>query len=126
MNKAKTPLRYSIPALIGIAILAIILVRATIGIYHKEVESRNNLAAVSVEFATLEKRYGILKSETDKLNTEEGIEQEIRQKFQVAKPGESLLVVVDKPLPPSVQNDDSGFFSKMWSSMSGVFNKKPE
>ena len=124
--KLKRPLRYSIPALIGIAFLVVLLARATIGVYHKEAESHRNLAAVSAEFKMLQERHEVLKRETNKLNTQEGIEQEIRKKFQVAKPGESLLVVVDKPLPPSAEKDEAGFFSKMWSNVSGVFNNRTE
>lgn len=122
--KPSIPKRYSLPTLIGLFIVVILLARATWGVYGKEQESRNNLAAVHAEFETLQKRQSLLKEETDKLNTQEGIEEEIRQKFQVAKPGESLLVVVDKPLPESTEDKDKGILSKIWSSMSGVFKKK--
>jgi cell division protein FtsB len=108
-------------ALMGIVVL---LAHATWGIYQKEVESGKNVAAVQEEFKALQDRRNLLQQQTSSLNTEEGIEEELRQKFQVAKPGESLMVVVNKPLPPSAPEVNNNFFSKIWSNVSGVFNKK--
>jgi cell division protein FtsB len=114
---------YSKPVLIGLLVLIVILVRATWGVFQKEQESRRNVAMVHAELQTLNERKMVLERETNKLNTQEGIENAIREKFQVSKEGESVLVVVDKPLPASTNEENKNFFFKMWDSVSGIFKK---
>ncbi len=117
---------YSKPVLAALVVAILILAKGTWGVYQKEIESRKNVAMVEKELVELEKRRDLLQVETSKLNTEEGVEEAIRRKYQVSKDGESVLVVVDKPLPAAVNDDGDGFFSKMWHSVSGIFKKDEE
>jgi cell division protein FtsB len=107
-------------------VMIVLLARGTWGVYKKEEESRSNIARVQVELQSLKDRRAVLVNETGKLATEEGVEAALREKYQVSKQGESVLVVVDKPLPPSVTEENNTFFSKMWKSMSGIFKKDEE
>jgi cell division protein FtsB len=120
-KKAKTRKLYSKPVLIGLAILIVFIAKGTWGVYQKEIESRKNVAMVTKELESLEQRKAFLEAETEKLNSMEGKEEVIRQKYQVSKNGEGVLVVVDKPLPVVGGDSDDNFFSKMWHSMSGIF-----
>jgi len=120
-KKPQTRRLYSKPALIGLAILIVLTAKGTWGVYQKEIESRKNVAMVMSELESLEKRKAFLDAETEKLNSLEGKEEIIRQKYQVSKDGESVLVVVDKPLPVVDDEGDKNFFSKMWHSVSGIF-----
>jgi len=122
-KKSAPPIRtlYSRPVLILLLLAIIVLTKAAWGVYLKEQESRKNVAMVKVELEALEKRRAVLVVETDKLNTEEGVEEAIRRKFQVSRDGESVLVVVDKPLPAAAAEEKNGFFGKMWESVSGIF-----
>ncbi len=117
---------YSKPFLIILLIIIILLIKGTWGVYLKEQESRGNAAMVKVELVNLEERKALLEIETKKLKSQEGIEEAIRKKFQVSKPGENVLVVVDKPLPASSVVENQNFFSKMWESVSGIFKKNEE
>lgn len=127
-KKSTPPIRklYSKPVLILLFLAIIVLTKAAWGVYLKEQESRKNVAMVKTELEALEKRRAILVAETEKLNTEEGVEEAIRRKFQVSKDGESVLVVVDKPLPAAINEDKRGFFGKVWESVSGIFKDKGE
>lgn len=120
-NKPQTRRRYSKPVLIGLAIIIVLIAKGTWGVYQKEIESRKNVAMVMTELESLEKRKAFLDAETEKLNSLEGKEEMIRQKYQVSKDGESVLVVVDKPLPVVDDESNKNFFSKMWHSVSGIF-----
>jgi cell division protein FtsB len=120
-KKVKTRKLYSKPVLIGLAILIVFIAKGTWGVYQKEIESRKNVAMVMTELESLEERKAFLEAETEKLNSMEGKEEVIRQKYQVSKNGEGVLVVVDKPLPVSDDENDRNFFSKMWHSVSGIF-----
>ncbi len=128
VQQTKRPVRklYSKPVLLLLLVVIFLMAKATWGVYLKEKESRQNVAIVQSELAGLQKRQALLKDETEKLNSEEGVEEAIRKKFQVSKEGESVLVVVDKPLPQSVTEENKNFFSKMWDSVSGIFKKKSD
>ena len=117
---------YSKPVLILLIIIIVLLAKGTWGVYQKVQESSKNAALVKIELANLEKRKELLEKETQKLKSQEGIEEAIRKKFQVSKEGERVLVVVDKPLPPEAVEENQNFFHKMWESVSGIFKKNEE
>jgi cell division protein FtsB len=117
---------YSKPALLLLAVMIVFLAKGTWGVYQKEHESRKNVARVQTELESLKLRKESLEAETKRLATDEGVEAALREKYQVSKEGESVLVVVDKPLPPSANEEDRNFFSKVWKSMSGIFKNDGE
>ncbi|MCR4334526.1 MAG: septum formation initiator family protein [Patescibacteria group bacterium] len=65
------------------------------GIYKKKQMSDNNLVLTQQGFDKLKNRYDTLKEEVDRLNTQEGIEEEIRNKFSVVKEGEQVAIIVE-------------------------------
>jgi cell division protein FtsB len=125
-TKPKVRKLYSKPVLLLLIVAIILLARGTWHVYQKEQESRKNVAMVNEELQNLMKRKAMLQSETEKLATQEGIEAALREKYQVSKQGESVLVVVDKPLPPSAAEDNNNIFSKFWHSVSGIFKSNDE
>ncbi len=66
-----------------------------IGLIQKERETNRNKIAELNKIEDLRKRETNLNLEINKLNTEEGVEESIRDKFQVVKPGEKMVVIVD-------------------------------
>lgn len=115
---------YSKTVLLLLALAIVLFAKGTWGVYQKERESRRNVAMVHAELKSLKERKGLLQTETNKLGTPEGVEAALREKYQVSKEGESVLVVVDKPLPPTVNPQDERVFSKIWNSVSGIFKKE--
>jgi len=61
---------------------------------NREVSKKKALQMETVD--ALRKREGELTNNINKLSTEEGIEESIRDKYQVAKVGESVVIIVDE------------------------------
>jgi len=88
---------YSWPSLVILFVIMLVLAKATWGAYGKYTLARDNLADVRREHDSLEGRKETLSREIARLKTQEGVEEQIRRNFQVAKPGEDLVVVTDTP-----------------------------
>jgi len=86
---------YSPITLIILAIIFIIILKATWGVYKKEYISSENLDKEKVELAKLQSRQKDLAQAISYLNTDEGVENEIRTKFRAVKEGENLAVIID-------------------------------
>ena len=87
---------YSITSIIILSILLIILVKAVWNIYQKEEESRKAREISNGKLLELKTRESKLLAETESLKTNLGLEEEIRSKFSVAKPGEEVILIVPK------------------------------
>ena len=86
---------YSRGVLFCLFLLLLLVSKATWSLYDKERESRKNLDRVEADLLALSLREEQLKKDIARLRTPEGIESEIREQFQVAKPGESMVVLVE-------------------------------
>lgn len=69
---------------------------ATWGVYQKEKTSKANLERTEKELDRLIQREKKLKAEVARLQTDRGIEREIRSKFGVAKEGEQVVIIVEE------------------------------
>lgn len=116
---------YSKTMLIVLLVLIILIGRGVINVYAKEKASRNELERIRKEQVVIQDRHNSLLQNSDRLKTEDGVEAEIRGKFDVAKTGEGVIVIVDKK-PPEVEEDNRGVIQKLWDSIIGVFKKEPE
>ena len=79
--------------------------------------TRENRKIAENKVQELELEKEKLSSDIAKLKTEKGIEENIREKFGLAKEGEGMIVIVEDKNPQTEQNDFSeGFFSffKSW------------
>ena len=72
---------------------------------------------VTREYESLKSRKDMLESEINRLKTDGGIEEEIRGKFNVAKPGETVVTVINSSgsIPTNVNNLKKGFWSNLWN-----------
>lgn len=102
-------------AILGIIFLA--LVFPTVKVYKKSRISVQKSAEIKEEIAKLEKRNVELAAEAARLESESGKEGEIRKRFDVAKPGEKILVIIDKNSEDvKINGADAkvGFFYRLW------------
>lgn len=111
---------YSKFTILALLIVVILLARGTWGVYKKEKDSRIEMQRVQGELQVLKDRKENLAIGIDRLKTDTGVEEEIRNKFQVAKQGEGVIVIVDKA-PTVVPTDDTNILKKIWNSVTGVF-----
>lgn len=87
---------YSKGVLFIVFLLLILAAKATWGVYSKEHQSESALKRVESELAALEAREETLTANISRLKTPEGVEWQIREQFQVAKPGERMVVLIDE------------------------------
>lgn len=97
---------YSWGSLGVLLVLALILGRGTWGLYQKNARAEERRDVALLELHEVEDRKQGLELELAHIKTTSGIEAELRHKFDVAREGEHLLVIVDKevsqePLPPT-------------------------
>ena len=93
------------------------LVFSTVKVYKKSQISAKRSGEIKEEMAKLEKRNAELAAEAARLESESGREGEIRKRFDVAKPGEKILVIIDKNSEDvKINGEDvkAVFFHNIW------------
>lgn len=111
---------YSLPAL---ALLLLVTIGMTRGAYNfivKERESRREALALAAKVETLQKREEILMEESKKLRTEGGIEEEIKSKFNVARAGERVALIVDSEVGEvATTTEELPWWKRTWNAIIG-------
>lgn len=75
------------------------LVQGTWNMYQSFLRSEAEAEKAQREYESLVARRESVEAQLDAISTRSGMEREIRQRFDVGKPGEELLVVVDRKKP---------------------------
>ena len=99
----------------------IVLIPGVYGIYKKVSESEKDRKAAERELADLETREQMLVLKVDRGNTDRGLEEQIREKYNVAKEGESVIVLVDKPVAASTTQNEANVFKAVWQRLKKAF-----
>ena len=102
-----------------LVILVILVGRAVFNIYGRYQDSRASLALAEKELAAMENKETALEKTTTKLKTEQGIEEAIRQKYQVAKDHEQLIVIVNNEQEKLIETPDKP--GGIWQSVLKFF-----
>ncbi len=78
-------------------LLTVLLVvgRSTWGLYAKSKEASVKRERLEKESKDLENRLVFLQEELASLKTEEGVERTLKQKFNIKKEGEEVVVIID-------------------------------
>jgi len=99
--------------LIFFGIVILVFIYSMFSFASKMEETRKNRQIIEDKIAELEKSKETFNSEIEKLKTEKGQEEIIREKYGVAKEGENMILVVDdKNSTQTEENENSGgFFS---------------
>ena len=101
--------------LVILAVVLFFVARGTWSIYRKNSDSNTELSGALARLAKLTDRQATLAQSVAKLKTDSGVEEEIRDRFQVAKEGEHEIVIVDAT-SSSVSNPQprASFLQKVW------------
>lgn len=105
-------------------LIVVFLVFSAVKSYKKSEINANKAKETRKEILALEKRNAELTADIASLESESGKESEIRKRFDVAKPGEKILIIVDKNSEDvKIDNagDKSSFFSKIWRKIKWQF-----
>lgn len=87
--------------------------------YEKERDTREKRAERALELEEIKTRAAALEAKVEEAESERGIEAEIRSRYDVAKEGEQVVVIVDEtesepaPLPPPPPSEEKSFFDTL-------------
>jgi cell division protein FtsB len=109
---------YSKAAIIVLTFFLLVLANATWGVYKKQEASAANTVQAKNSLKKLKDRESVLTAELSRLDTEEGVEEEIRAKYGVSKPGEELLVIVDDKNASTTEKQPE---QSWWNKFKGLF-----
>ena len=123
--KAKQRIRkkiYSPWVFIVLLVITVVLTKGAWGVFFKQQESAQNLDKVRAELAKAEQREAELEAGVSYLKTEEGIEEEIRDKYSVARPGEELVLIVEpKDRDVSGENSNDSWWGRVGTWFGNLF-----
>ncbi|HEY4506211.1 MAG TPA: septum formation initiator family protein [Candidatus Paceibacterota bacterium] len=86
---------YSKGMIIFILIVLFFLGRAVVSAYQKYSLTQKNEAAAVAQYEEFQNRKETLEAELEKLKTTRGVEEALREKFNVAKPGEGVVNITE-------------------------------
>jgi cell division protein FtsB len=120
-KKKKFKFWHSPIVLVTLFLVMIFFVYKIILIYEKERETNKNKIEAEEKIAELTERERILSEDIARLNTIEGVEDIIREKYLVAKEGEKMVIIVEEKKSLEVDvREKKGF----WSWFIGIFKNK--
>lgn len=123
--KAKQRLRkkiYSRGSFIILFCITALLIRGAWGAWQKQRESGNNLDRVEQELYIARSRERELGQSIERIKTPDGVENEIRQKFSVVKPGEEIVLIVDESKNKTdSDNNSTSFIGKVGRWFANLF-----
>ena len=102
------------PVLVLLGIMIFIFAWSVCGLVGKMQETIKNKKIAENKINDLQKEKTELLSNINQLKTDKGVEENIREKYGLAKEGEGMVVIVDdKNLPViDTKNKSAGFFQK--------------
>ena len=106
---------YNRPVLYILGIVVILAIHSTWDIYQKQLQSERLLTLSKEQAQALNAREAELKAQIANLQTQEGMEAEIRSKFNVAKSGENVAIVLDSSTTDSTTTQSISFWQKIWN-----------
>ena len=108
---------YSRITIFVVALLLIFVLRGTWNVYKEAKITQENKKIAKLELNELKMRSYLIQSQIADLKTFEGKEKEIRNKFQVAKKGEKMIMIIGK------KDDYSGtkFNESFWNKLKQFF-----
>ncbi|PJA36587.1 MAG: hypothetical protein CO183_02765 [Candidatus Zambryskibacteria bacterium CG_4_9_14_3_um_filter_42_9] len=113
---------YSIPAIIILAIIAFFLVKGAVGMINKKWASTERLNNLEEEVIAMANRERELREGIARLETEEGIKGEIRERFNVTEEGEHVaLIVDDESASSSDDNLKSPWYMRLLNAIMNLY-----
>lgn len=115
---------YSMPALVALSFLTFFFVKGMVGVLGKERETRRLARGLESEVAALVVREKELRKDIGLLETEEGVQNEIRGKFSVTREGEYVAIIVDdRRSSTSTDNLALPWYKKFWNVIMPPYGK---
>jgi len=87
---------YSVPVLVVLFIVTGLAIRSTYNIVKKYQESAGHVNILEQKIGNLIDREQQLKNDIFRLGTDEGVDKEIKEKFNVVKDGGKVAIMIDE------------------------------
>lgn len=100
-----------------LVVIIILLGNGVYNIYLRERESDRMRLEAEKRLQSLNEQRSNLIYEMDKLQSDSGVEEKIRNKFNFVRPGEHIVVIVPPDEPTSTKATSTGFFASLWKKM---------
>ncbi|MDP2642037.1 MAG: hypothetical protein Q8P21_01980 [bacterium] len=114
---------YSVPSLVLMSVIALGLVKGVIRVAETRNESWEQTRALEERAAALALREQEIKEGIARLGTEEGVKDEIRDKFSVTQEGEYVAVVSDeRNAAVSSSVETLPWYKKFWNVIMSRIN----
>jgi cell division protein FtsB len=94
---------YSPPVVVLMLVLVVLLGRSVFRVYIKWDRSRASVSDARARYEAEVRRQASLEESVARLKTERGYDAEVRQNFGLGKPGEGVIIIVDKDATSSSQ-----------------------
>lgn len=109
---------YSKITLLVLTLLLVLLARGTWSVYKKAKYAKGNETRANMELANIRERETFLKNELEELKNERGREAQLRERFDIGKEGERLIVLVDTSVPGPLAPEQS---KSVWQKVKTLF-----
>lgn len=100
-----------------LAVVLIMLLNSLFNVYEKKKGAEEALVKMQADLQELGEREEHLDSYLNRLSTQEGVEFEVKRKFNVAEAGESVAIIVDEQTNPQ----DSEAPQTKWQRFKGFW-----
>ncbi len=108
------------PTIIILIFVTILLTQSLWDIYKKSIESSTKANLAKNELAKLLERKDSLTKDLNRVSNSAGIEAELRDKFDVGKDGERLLVIIDKEIEQQEVKPKESWINTLWQKINNV------
>lgn len=106
----------SILSLLASALIAFVLFVAVFNVTTKYFGIRNNIKKLEAQKSELQIKKENLEQINQRLETQEGIEETLRDKYNVVKPGEGMIIVTNREKTKDY-NDGKNAVSRWWNDI---------
>ena len=114
---------YSPVILLLFSILVFFVAKGASGVMRKERGASARVEELENESQNLEARQKKLENNIAKLKTEEGVVDEIRQKFNVTREGENLAIIIDADKNTGEKQKQTPWYERVWDAMIRIIKK---
>ncbi|OGG57413.1 hypothetical protein A2853_00615 [Candidatus Kaiserbacteria bacterium RIFCSPHIGHO2_01_FULL_55_17] len=101
--------------IVALFVFVIVALSGVWGVYRKERESRTLRAQAEGEYVDLAARQAQLAADIERLGSDRGREEALREQYGLAERGEGLIVIVDSvPMSPEATSTSRGWLGRLF------------
>lgn len=96
-----------------LVIFLVLFVVGVVNMYGKNKKTHEARQEIEEELGELEEKYTNLEDKLEKLSTERGVEEELRDQYHVVEPGEEQIVIIENE-PENIDTDNEGWLADLF------------